>query len=101
MLCPLFPLLLTSGQTLDIFFFLLQNLHSSSSRRWLGDFVQKTRSSICKVGHITDQVLMLHLRFLRLILLLRFMRPVVPSQHCVLPFCVEPRIFYIQQPAAH
>ena len=94
MLCPFFSLLFTSGQKLGIFFFLLQNLHSSSPRRWLGDFVQKTCSFSSTLDHFTDQLLMIHLHPL---LLLQFIPPTLPSQHCVFPFWVVTRFTVCSQ----
>ena len=86
-----FLLLLTSGQRFGIFF-LLQNLHSSSPRRWFGEFVQKTySSSSCTLDHTTNQLLVL--------LLLDFMQPTVPSHHDVLPSWWEPR--FLQSAASN
>ena len=51
---PFFPLPLTPGQKLGIFFFLLQDLHSSSPRHWFGDFVQKACSPFCTADHTTN-----------------------------------------------
>ena len=68
-LCTSFPLLLTSGQRLG-WHLLLQNLHSSSPRRWFGDFVQHTCSSLITGYHSTHKFLMLSLHTLSFILLL-------------------------------
>ena len=57
---PLLPLFFTSGQRLGIFF-LLQNLHSHSPRRWHGDFVQQTGSFFGTPDHTADHLLVFHL----------------------------------------
>ena len=52
--CLLFPPLFASCHRSGVFFVLSYDLHSSSPRRWLRDFVQKPFTSICTLDHLAD-----------------------------------------------